>query len=423
MDQLNREQRLAVESTEGPLLILAGAGSGKTRVVTYRIAYLIRKLGIAPESILAVTFTNKAADQMRERVRALLGESSGSEKPHISTFHSFCVRVLRSDIHRIEYSRNFSIYDDDDQQRIVRASMSELGLSEQLLTPRAAVSRISHAKSRMLTPIELYRTAPDAQTQKLASVYERYEKKLRAANALDFDDLLLKTVELFNEAQDVREAYNRYFRYVMVDEYQDTNHIQYLLIRQLTRAHPNICVVGDEDQSIYRWRGADIENILNFEKDFPHARIIRLEQNYRSTQVILDAASAVVSHNRARIGKELWSERKEGRRLEVFEAQDAEEEAGFVAEQARDAIHHNPETTVGVLYRTNAQSRLLEEALGRMDLAYQVLGGFRFYERAEIKDALSYARLAANPRDSAALTRIINSPPRGIGPATLSALQ
>ncbi len=423
MDQLNPEQRLAVEATEGPLLILAGAGSGKTRVITYRIAYLIQNVGVAPESILAVAFTNKAADQMRERVRALLGGTIASALPHISTFHSFCVRVLRSDIHRIGYIRNFSIYDEDDQERLIRASMSELGLTGQILTPRAAASRISHAKSRMLEPAELYRIAPDASTEKLASIYERYEKKLRAANALDFDDLLLKTVDLFEASPDLCELYNRHFRYVMVDEYQDTNHVQYQLIHHLTRLHQNICVVGDEDQSIYRWRGADIENILNFEKDFPRARIIRLEQNYRSTQLILDAASAVVCHNRARIGKELWSDRKTGRLLEVFEACNAEEEAGFVADQATDALASDPGGAVGILYRTNAQSRLFEEALQRMGAAYEVVGGFRFYERAEIKDALAYARLSVNPRDSAALLRIINSPPRGIGPTTVSALQ
>lgn len=423
MDRLNPEQKHAVESTEGPVLILAGAGSGKTRVITYRIAYLIQNMGIAPENILAVTFTNKAADQMRQRVQGLLGEAAPSARPHISTFHSFCVRVLRSDINRIGFSRNFSIYDEDDQERIIRATMSELGLTEQLLTPRAAAYRISHAKSRMIEPAELYRIAPDASTEKLASVYERYEKKLREANALDFDDLLLKAVALLEEAPDLCEAYNRYFRYVMVDEYQDTNRIQYQLIRLLTRLQRNICVVGDEDQSIYRWRGADIENILNFEKDFPRARIIRLERNYRSTQIILDAASAVVSHNRARIGKELWSDRKTGRLLEVFEAYDADEEAGFVAEQVHRTLEEDSDGTVGVLFRTNAQSRLFEEALQRMGTAYEVVGGFRFYERAEIKDALAYARLAINPSDSVALARIINSPPRGIGAATVSALQ
>ncbi len=423
LSKLNPQQRQAVESTEGPLLILAGAGSGKTRVITYRIAHLIKDLGVPPESILAVTFTNKAAGQMKERVAKLLGDSPAESSPHISTFHSFCVRVLRRDIDRLAYSRDFSIYDDDDQQRLVRGCASELGVSDQMVSPRAALSRISHAKNRGVSPEELFRHAADAVTEKLATLYERYEKKLREANALDFDDLLLKTVQLFESAPDVCAVYNQRFCYVMVDEYQDTNRTQYLLIRHLTRTHQNICVVGDEDQSIYRWRGADIENILSFEKDYPRARIVRLERNYRSTQVILDAASAVVSNNRARIGKKLWSDRKEGVRLGFYQGRDADEEAEFVAEHARRALAADPEATAGVLYRTNAQSRPFEEALRRVELNYQVVGGFRFYERAEIKDALAYARLALNHQDSAALLRIINVPTRGVGASTLSALQ
>ena len=422
LSELNPQQRQAVECTEGPLLILAGAGSGKTRVITYRIAHLIEDLGVLPESVLAVTFTNKAAGQMKERVERLLGHAPGASAPHISTFHSFCVRVLRRDINRLGYSRDFSIYDDDDQQRLVRACASDLGISDQMVSPRAALSRISHAKNRGVSPEELFRHAADAVTEKLATLYERYEKKLREANALDFDDLLLKTVQLFEAAPDVCAAYNQRFRYLMVDEYQDTNRTQYLLIRNLTRTHQNLCVVGDEDQSIYRWRGADIENILSFEKDYPRARIVRLERNYRSTQVILDAASAVVSNNRARIGKRLWSDRKEGVRLGFYQGRDADEEAEFVAEHGRRTLAADPEATVGVLYRTNAQSRPFEEALRRVELSYQVVGGFRFYERAEIKDALAYARLALNHQDSAALLRIINVPARGIGASTLSAL-
>ncbi len=421
--ELNPQQRQAVECTEGPLLILAGAGSGKTRVITYRIAYLIKNLAIPAESILAVTFTNKAAGQMKERVAKLLGDDPETTSPHISTFHSFCVRVLRRDIDRLGYSRDFSIYDDDDQQRLVRACAAELGVSDQIVSPRAALSRISHAKNRGINPEELFRAAADAATEKLATLYERYERKLREANALDFDDLLLKAVQLFDAAPDVCASYNNRFHYVMVDEYQDTNRTQYLLIRQLTRTHKNICVVGDEDQSIYRWRGADIENILSFEKDYPRARIVRLEQNYRSTQIILDAASAVVGHNRARIGKKLWSDRKEGISLGFYQGRDADEEAQFVAEHARRVLTADPAATAGVLYRTNAQSRPFEEALRRAELNYQVVGGFRFYERAEVKDVLAYARLALNPRDSAALLRIINVPSRGIGASTLSALQ
>ncbi len=422
LNQLNPQQRRAVESTEGPLLILAGAGSGKTRVITYRIAHLIESLRVQPETILAVTFTNKAAQQMKERVAALLGGSPGDGGPHISTFHSFCVRVLRRDIDRLGYHRDFSIYDEEDQQRLIRMSTQELGLTEELLSARTAQSRISHAKNRGISPADLYRQATDVQTEKLASLYERYEKKLRESNALDFDDLLLKTVELFERAPDICQLYNQFFRYLMVDEYQDTNRIQYRLIRQLTQGHQNICVVGDEDQSIYRWRGADIENILSFEKDYPDARIIRLEQNYRSTQIILDAASAVVSHNQARIGKKLWSERVEGSRVGLYRAEDADAEAAFVADDLVRALAEDPEATIGVLYRTNAQSRLFEEALRRSNTPFQLVGGFRFYERAEIKDALAYARLAVNPKDNAAFLRIINVPARGIGASTLAML-
>ncbi|MGH9357066.1 MAG: ATP-dependent helicase [Terriglobia bacterium] len=423
LNELNSQQRQAVECTEGPLLILAGAGSGKTRVITYRIAHLINDLGVPPEAILAVTFTNKAAGQMKERVAKLLSGLPAEATPQISTFHSFCVRVLRRDADRLGYSRDFSIYDDDDQQRLVRAAASELGISDQIVSPRAALSRISHAKNRCVSPEQLFHLAADAVTEKLATLYARYEKKLREANALDFDDLLLKAVQLFETAPEVCAAYNERFRYVMVDEYQDTNRTQYLLIRQLTAKRQNICVVGDEDQSIYRWRGADIENILSFEKDYPRARIVRLERNYRSTQIILDAASAVVSNNRARIGKTLWSDRKEGVRLGFYQGRDADEEAAFVTEHARRALAADPQAAAGILYRTNAQSRPFEEALHRAELSYQIVGGFRFYERAEIKDALAYARLTLNHQDSAALLRIINVPPRGIGASTLATLR
>ncbi|MGH9378887.1 MAG: ATP-dependent helicase, partial [Terriglobia bacterium] len=395
LGHLNTAQREAVEATDGPLLILAGAGSGKTRVITYRIAHLILNLNVEPERILAVTFTNKAAAQMKERVAKLLDGSGAGGSPVISTFHSFCVRVLRRDIDQLGYHRDFSIYDTDDQERLIKQATRELGLSEEILPARAAQSRISHAKNRDISPAELYRNASDALTEKLASVFERYDKKLREANALDFDDLLLKTAELFEQAAGVRASYNEWFRYLMVDEYQDTNRIQYRLIHQLTRSHQNLCVVGDEDQSIYRWRGADIENILGFEKDFPRAKVIRLEQNYRSTQLILDAASAVVGHNQARIGKKLWSDRKSGDRVGLYAAYDADEEACFVADDVRRALAADPEATAGVLYRTNAQSRPFEEAMRRNGIVYQMVGGFRFYERAEIKDALAYARLAA----------------------------
>ncbi|MFB3921409.1 MAG: ATP-dependent helicase [Terriglobia bacterium] len=422
LDQLNLQQREAVEHAEGPVLILAGAGSGKTRVITYRIAHLISEKGIAPESILAVTFTNKAADQMKERVSRLLSETLESW-PHISTFHSFCVRVLRRGIDRLDYSRDFSIYDEDDQARVVKTVVTELGLGDQVSSPRSVLARISYAKNRGIMPEDLYRQAADPATEKLATIFERYERKLRDSNALDFDDLLLKTVELFYGAPDVCEQYNRSFRYVLVDEYQDTNRTQYQLIRQLTLSHQNLCAVGDEDQSIYRWRGADIQNILSFEKDYPATRIIRLEQNYRSTQVILDAATAVVSRNVARKGKTLWTDRAGGARVGLFEAADAEEEASYVAGEIQRALATDDQGSIAVLYRTNAQSRMFEEALRRLGIGYRLVGGFSFYARAEVRDLMAYARLVTNRRDAASFLRVVNMPPRGIGDTTLAALE
>ncbi len=429
LDQLNPQQREAVEHLEGPVLVLAGAGSGKTRVITYRIAHLISARGVPPESILAVTFTNKAADQMKERVAALLSENLETY-PHISTFHSFCVRVLRQDIARLapaesgqKYSSGFSIYDEDDQLRIVRRACDELGLAEQMISPRAALSQISYAKNRGQAPADIYTHGKDEWAERLAQIFDRYEKKLREANALDFDDLLIRTVELFYEAPDVTARYNRRFRYVLVDEYQDTNRAQYQLIRQLTLEQQNLCVVGDEDQSIYRWRGADIENILSFERDYPAARVIRLEQNYRSTQGILDAATAVVRRNTSRMGKTLRTDRGAGSRVGLYEAADPEDEAAFVAASIARNAGSNDAGTVGVLYRTNAQSRRFEEALSAYAVTYRMVGSFSFYERAEIRDTMAYARLAVNARDTAALLRIINTPPRGIGDATVKLLQ
>jgi DNA helicase-2/ATP-dependent DNA helicase PcrA len=424
LEQLNPQQRAAVEKTEGPLLILAGAGSGKTRVIAYRVAYLIETRQVPPQNILAVTFTNKAAEQMKERVGKLL---SGQRElrpgvPHISTFHSFCVSVLRRHIDRLGYSRDFTIYDDDDQLRVMKACLRELGLSEQMTSPRSALVKISYSKNRGHSAEELYSGAANPEAQKLASLYELYESKLRRANALDFDDLLLKTVDLFYQSSEVCEKYNQHFRYIQVDEYQDTNRIQYQLIRQLTLLQQNLCVVGDEDQSIYRWRGADIENILNFEKDYPRAKVIRLEQNYRSTQLILDAAGAVVSRNLARKGKTLWTDRSRGEKLRLFEAHNADEEAEFVAGEVAGALAEQGDGSVAVLYRTNAQSRVLEERLRQRRISYRLVGGFSFYARAEIKDALAYARLANNLRDDAAFGRIVNTPPRGIGETTLGAL-
>ena len=425
LDQLNTQQRAAVEQTEGPLLILAGAGSGKTRVITYRIAHLIEARGVPPENILAVTFTNKAAAQMKERVAKLLGGRVELRPgaPHLSTFHSFCVSVLRRHIDHLGYSRDFSIYDEDDQQRLMKACIQELGLGEQVTSPRSVLGRISYAKNHGLTPELMYQQAPNGPVEKVAALFGLYEVKLRQANALDFDDLLLKTVELFYKAAEVCERYNRRFEYVLVDEYQDTNRTQYQLIRQLTLMHQNLCVVGDEDQSIYRWRGADIQNILSFEKDYPKARIVRLEQNYRSTQKILDAAGAVVSRNLARKGKTLWTDRSGGDSIGLYEAWNNDEEALYVAGEIAKALAQDMGSSAAILYRTNAQSRVLEESLRRNGIAYRLVGGFSFYARAEIRDVLAYARLASNPRDVAAFQRIINTPARGIGPSTLGAIE
>lgn len=424
LDQLNPEQRLAVEQTEGPLLILAGAGSGKTRVITYRIAYLIEDKQVPPERILAVTFTNKAADQMKERVAKLLGGRVELRPgaPHVSTFHSFCVSVLRRHIDRLDYTRDFSIYDEDDQLRVVKTAIEDLGLGEQIASPRGVLGQISYAKNRGLAPEGMYEQAADPALAKVASVYDRYQRKLSQAKALDFDDLLLKTVELFYKAAEVCETYNQRFHYVLVDEYQDTNRTQYELIRQLTLSHQNLCVVGDEDQSIYRWRGADIQNILSFEKDYPAARIVRLERNYRSTQRILDAATAVVSRNLARKGKKLWTDRDGGERIGLYQAGSADEEAHFVAGQLLPLLREHEDSSLAVLYRTNAQSRVFEEALRLFGIDYRLVGGFSFYARAEVKDALAYARLSGNTRDDEAFLRIVNTPPRGIGNTTLEML-
>ncbi len=436
LDELNPEQRAAAEAIEGPLLILAGAGSGKTRVITYRIAHLIESHQVPPQNILAVTFTNKAAAQMKERVNALL-ERRGiklDRQPWLSTFHSFAVRVLRRNIDRLavesasgaplpRYSRDFTIYDDDDQTRLVKLSIKELGLAEQFTAPRQVLSKISSAKNRGIAPVEMHRDAKDADAAKIAQIYDLYERKLKQANALDFDDLLLKTVGLLESVRDVREWYNNHLRYILVDEYQDTNRVQYDLIRLLTLSHQNLCVVGDEDQSIYGWRGATIENILNFEHDYPKARVLRLERNYRSTQNILDAAGAVVANNQARKGKTLWTDRGRGQKIALYAAATAEEEALFVAGQILSAGEDDADASIAVLYRTNAQSRLMEEAMRRRGIKYRMVGGFSFYARAEVKDAIAYARFASNLRDSASLLRILNVPARGIGDSTVGVLE
>ncbi|MBZ5681264.1 MAG: UvrD-helicase domain-containing protein [Acidobacteriia bacterium] len=438
LDQLNPQQREAVETTEGPVLILAGAGSGKTRVITYRIAYLIENMGVMPESILAMTFTNKAAAEMGERVEKLVGGLSIA-KPVISTFHSFCVRVLRRDIEALRipstvpgqppigHTKKFVIYDESDQQSVVKGIMKRLGLDDKQLTPRTVLSRISWAKNHMLDPQELYLQSADPKTEKIAHLFEEYRKELRKANALDFDDLLLEAMRLLKVAAPVREYYNRRFQYLLIDEYQDTNRPQYELMRLLAGDRHNVCAVGDEDQSIYSWRGADIRNILEFEKDFPEAKIVRLEQNYRSTQNILQAASAVVANNIRRKGKNLWTSRQGGTRIGYYEAPDGENEALFaadnIAKYLREATERGETARAAVLYRTNSQSRLFEEAMRRYGLKYHVVGGFSFYERAEIKDLISYLKVIQNPDDSISLLRVINTPVRGIGKGTIETLE
>ncbi len=428
LSNLNPEQKRAVEHTEGPLLILAGAGSGKTRVIAHRIAYLLAEKGVPPWNILAVTFTNKAAEEMRKRVQNLLqGHETFSGIPRISTFHSLCVRILRQDIERLEenYTRGFTIYDQDDSLRLIRNSLKDLGHDEKKLAPRSVQAAISSAKNRGESP-----TAYAARTEyedprraAIAGIYQLYEQRLHANNALDFDDLLIKAVRLLRKDSEVREKYNNKFRYLLVDEYQDTNSLQFALIRLLTEKQQNICVVGDEDQSIYKWRGADISNILDFEKHFQDAKTIRLEQNYRSTQTILDVAGAVVQHNLARKGKNLWTSNPRGERVRYYQALDAETEARFVAGKILEHRDAQYDIRAAVLYRTNSQSRVFEEAMRRAGLAYNIVGGFSFYERKEVRDIIAYLKLALNPNDSIALARVINSPPRGIGKQTVDEIE
>ena len=433
---MNPQQAAGVESVDGPVLILAGAGSGKTRVITHRIAYLVEERGVAPDSILAVTFTNKAAKEMAERVDKLMGASTLA-KPVLSTFHSFCVRMLRRDIEALRgvgangpgegLTRNFAIYDDSDQQQLAKQIIRRMGLDDKQLTPRNAMGKISWAKNHMLDPQEFYLQSADPLSERIAHIYEAYQKELRKANALDFDDLLLEAVHLLRASGETRERYNRRYRYLLIDEYQDTNRPQYELMKLLAGSEHNVCVVGDEDQSIYSWRGADIKNILEFEKDFPGVKTIRLEQNYRSTQIILEAAGAVVAQNQQRKGKDLWTSREGGAKIGYYEAPDGENEALFVADYLnkylRKAAEDQESPRAAVLYRTNSQSRLIEEALRRYGISYTMVGGFSFYERAEIKDILSYLKLVQNPHDSIALQRVINTPARGIGKTTMDTLE
>lgn len=425
---LNPQQRDAVAHVEGPLLLLAGAGSGKTRVITHRIAHLVEAHRIPGPAILSVTFTNKAADEMRHRVNALLADPAAYKTPYVSTFHSFCVRLLRRDGESLSeirkgFTRRFTIYDDDDQVSLLKSIYKQLGLDEKFMAYRAALSRISHGKSHQETPQDWYKAATDPKLTRLAKIYESYQERLLLANALDFDDLLLESVRLLQHDHALRELYNRLFEFVMIDEYQDTNRSQYELMRLLTEARHNICVVGDEDQSIYGWRGADIRNILDFERDYPDAVVIRLEQNYRSTKNILEAASSVVSNNKMRKGKWLWTSSDQGAKIGYYEAPDGENEALFIADTIEKLLARNPLERVAVLYRTNFQSRQIEEALRRYGRKYLVVGGFSFYQRAEVKDLLSYLKVLLSPHDSVALLRIINTPARGIGKGTIEQIE
>jgi DNA helicase II / ATP-dependent DNA helicase PcrA len=424
---LNPRQREAVQHVEGPLLILAGAGSGKTRVITHRIAHLMAAHRVPGWAILAVTFTNKAAGEMRERVKALV-HGIGGDAPTVSTFHSFCVRLLRREgaplaTVRPGFTTRFNIYDDDDQIAIIKSIYKALGLDEKFMQHRAALSRISHSKSHNLSPDDMARAAADPITERLAVVYEKYQARLRESNALDFDDLLLEAVRLLTHDEPTRKRLNERYEFVMVDEYQDTNQSQYQLMRLLTEQRRNICVVGDEDQSIYGWRGANIRNILDFERDFPGATIIRLEQNYRSTKNILEAANRVVANNTERIGKSLWTESDAGEKVSLYEAPDSENEALYIADTIENRLGKNPRERVAILYRTNAQSRQIEEALRRYGRKYVVVGGFSFYQRAEVKDALAYLKALVSPNDSVSLQRIINTPARGIGKTTIEQIE
>ena len=418
---LNPEQRDAVLHTEGPLLILAGAGSGKTRVITVRIGHVISGGFARPDEVLAVTFTNKAAEEMRGRVEQILG--GDCRQAWISTFHALSARLLRREGPAIGLTRDFVIYDSSDQISVVKQAMRGLGIDDKMIQPRAALSRISQAKNRMEGPGEMRSTGWSLRDQQISRIYEAYLKALTAAGALDFDDLLLKTVDLFENVERVRNYYSRKFKYVLVDEYQDTNRPQYMLIRRLAEVHRNLCVVGDPDQSIYRWRGADLRNILDFEHDFPDAKIVKLEQNYRSTQIILEAASAVISRNRNRKDKKLWTEKQGGARIVYFRAGDEIEEADFITRGVRETERQQADVMTAVLYRTNAQSRAIEDALMREGVAYRIIGSVRFYERKEIKDALAYLRLLINPHDDVSFRRVVNVPARGVGKSVMDALE
>ena len=424
LDTLNPAQREAVEKTEGPVLILAGAGSGKTRVLTTRIGHLIEDKGVQPANILAITFTNKAANEMRERVEQTL-ESDASDM-WISTFHSCCVRILRKDINRIGYNRSFVIYDSADQVTLVKDCLKELNLNDKVFEPKMIISTISGAKDKLYDPKQFKAMhMNDNRMSKIADVYALYQDRLKRNSALDFDDLIFKTVELLKSDKEVLDYYRNRFKYIMVDEYQDTSKAQYELIKILAKEHQNICVVGDDDQSIYGWRGADIRNILEFEKDYDDVHVVKLEQNYRSTQIILDAANTVISNNIERKRKRLWSEKKDGELIKIQVAQDEIEESDFVADMIAKISREQNRSykDFAVLYRANAQSRSVEDALNRSQIPYNIYGGTKFYERKEIKDLIAYLRVIQNPQDDISIKRIINVPRRGIGLRTIEKIE
>ena len=420
---LNKEQQQAVQHTEGPLLILAGAGSGKTKVLTVRIAHLLAQ-GVNPYEILAITFTNKAAKEMKSRVEGLVGDVAN--RIWLSTFHSFCAKFLRFELDNfLGYNSNFTIYDTSDSQAVIKAALKALNLDDKYYPVGAMIAAISDAKNKLLFASDFRKQARDFYQQKVADIYEYYERELRKNNALDFDDLLLVAVKLLQSNEAVLDKYSKRFRYVMIDEYQDTNHAQYLLAKLLASHWKNIAVVGDADQSIYAWRGADIQNILDFEKDYPNCISIKLEQNYRSTKIILDAANAVIENNEGRPKKNLWTDKTEGAKIQHFTAQSEHEEAAFIGDTIakKHDIHGVPYGDMAILYRTNAQSRVLEEALIKRALPYTMVGGTKFYDRKEIKDVLAYLRVLYNPFDDLSLLRIINVPKRSIGATTVAKLQ
>ncbi len=424
LSQLNEVQRKAVETTDGPVLIIAGAGSGKTRTLTYRIAYLVKSKCALPSQILAVTFTNKAAREMKERLTALLGDQV--IPLWIGTFHSVCARILRTEADKIGLSRSFTIYDTDDSVRAIRKLLSNKGLSPQKYNPKIVHSKISRLKNQFRLPQDILEDEPqDEYDQVVAEVYQEYQNFLRKNHALDFDDLLIRPIEVFDNYPEIRKKYIQKFKYILVDEYQDTNHAQYLLLKRLVNEQKNLCVVGDEDQSIYGWRGADIKNILNFNRDFPKAAVFKLEENYRSHNNILKAANAVVKNNQSRLGKSLWTKKKDGPKINILMASDELDEAKKVVEIIHDEMytHKRSFKDIAILYRTNAQSRALEDQFRKNAISYNIVGGVKFYDRKEIKDLLAYLKVLVNPADSVSLRRIINFPLRGIGDTTVTKIE